>query len=126
MQAGSAVPSVGGGYEPAKTPAAKDDQDGPSGGYSEREARDAGVKRPTPREVLPWPPHPSLGLRVSTLLPQEAIANEHTEYLQKHPEIQQILNDFVSAALVEMPDDVFHFARKHFAAPEPAKETAPK
>jgi hypothetical protein len=56
----------------------------------------------------------------------ETIANEHNEYLQKHPEIQQILNDFVSAALVEMPDDVFHFARKHFAAPEPAKETAPK
>jgi hypothetical protein len=72
------------------------------------------------------PAYPSLGLRVSTLLPQEAIANEHNEYLQKHPEIQQILNDFVSAALVEMPDDVFHFARKHFAAPETAKETAHK
>ena len=72
------------------------------------------------------PAYPSLGLRVSTLLPQEAIANEHNEYLQKHPEIQQILNDFVSAALVETPDDVFHFARKHFAAPETAKETAHK
>ena len=72
------------------------------------------------------PPHPSLGLLVSTLLLQETIANEHNEYLQGHTEIQQILNDFVSAALVEMPDDVFHFARKHFAAPEPAPESAPK
>lgn len=81
----------------------------------------------TLREVLPRTRAlASLGLRVSTLLPQEAIANEHNEYLQKHPEIQQILNDFVSAALVETPDDVFHFARKHFAAPETAKETAHK
>lgn len=59
------------------------------------------------------------------LLLQEAITKEHNEYLQKHPEIQQILNDFVSAALVEKPDDVFHFARKHFAA-DPPKEAAPK
>ena len=59
------------------------------------------------------------------LLLQEAITKEHNEYLQKHPEIQQILNDFVSAALVEKPDDVFYFARKHFAA-DPPKEAAPK
>jgi len=40
--------------------------------------------------------------------------------LQRHPEIQQIINDFVSAALVEMPTDVFEFARQHFAAPDAA------
>jgi len=47
---------------------------------------------------------------------QEAIALKHTEYLQKHPEIQRILNDFVSAALVEQPADVFDFARNHFSS----------
>ena len=53
---------------------------------------------------------------------QEAVAREHAEYLQKHPEIQQIPNDFVSAALVEMPADVFQFARSHFAGPEADKK----
>ena len=50
------------------------------------------------------------------------ITREHADYLQKHPEIQRILNDFVSAALVEMPVDVFDFARTHFGGPEAASE----
>lgn len=71
---------------------------------------------PPPRspQTRPCPPPPSPA-RIPILADQEAVALRHTEYLQKHPEIQRILNDFVSATLVEQPADVFDFARNHFA-----------
>ena len=39
---------------------------------------------------------------------------QHSLYLERHPEIQKILSDLVSATLIEQPADVFEFARKHF------------
>ena len=92
------------------------------------EKRDAQARR----HALWQCSRPARVLRVrdvcATLVPnpmpsQEAVAQQHNDYLQKHPEIQKILNDFVSAALVEQPADVFHFAREHFApqVPETAK-----
>ena len=39
---------------------------------------------------------------------------EHNNYLEDHPEVRRLLNDFVSQALVEQPADVFAFARDFF------------
>jgi guanylate kinase len=52
-----------------------------------------------------------------------AIKREHNEYIDGHPEIKGILNDFMSAVLLEKPDNVFEFANEHFAelAPEHAQ-----
>jgi len=45
---------------------------------------------------------------------EKGLAKAHQEYLDDHPEIRQLLNDFISTALVEQPVDVFEFAREHF------------
>jgi len=60
-------------------------------------------------------------------------AEENQLWLESHPEASHILNDFVCAALAEQPDDVFAFAREHFAPPRagapgagaPSAEAAP-
>lgn len=39
---------------------------------------------------------------------------EHSAYLDEHPEVRRLLNDFVSQVLVEQPADVFHSAREFF------------
>eukprot|EP00698_Gefionella_okellyi_P021176 TRINITY_DN6790_c0_g1_i1.p1 TRINITY_DN6790_c0_g1~~TRINITY_DN6790_c0_g1_i1.p1 ORF type:complete len:266 (-),score=59.21 TRINITY_DN6790_c0_g1_i1:121-918(-) len=41
---------------------------------------------------------------------------EHESYLQDHPELKQILNDFVADCLLRKPEDVFVHARDYFAA----------
>jgi len=35
------------------------------------------------------------------------IKHEHNLYIKKHPEIKQILNDFLSSTLLEKPADVY-------------------
>ena len=50
---------------------------------------------------------------------QEALKEDHRAYLEAHPEINGMLNDFVSACLAEQPVDVFEFAQTHFAAEKP-------
>ena len=45
---------------------------------------------------------------------ETALAKQHTDYLEEHPEAKQILADFISQALAEQPVDVFEFAQKHF------------
>ncbi|KOO22337.1 hypothetical protein Ctob_000732 [Chrysochromulina tobinii] len=45
---------------------------------------------------------------------EAAIVKENNAYLDDHPEVKQLLNDYISAALVEQPEDVFHFARDFF------------
>ena len=34
-----------------------------------------------------------------------------TKYLKKHPELREILNDFLSSTLLEKPEDVYIYAR---------------
>ena len=62
---------------------------------------------------------------------EAALQQAHKEYLNDHPEVKQMLSDFISAALVEQPLDVFEFARQHFKgtatavvedAPQPSGE----
>ena len=50
---------------------------------------------------------------------------EHTTYIEAHPELRTLLNDFVSAALLEKPPDAFAFAADHFAAIAPAGMAPP-
>ncbi len=46
---------------------------------------------------------------------KDEIKKEHIEYLKKHPEIREILNDFVSTLLLKKPDDLYAFARDYFS-----------
>ena len=50
---------------------------------------------------------------------------EHTTYIEAHPELRTLLNDFVCAALLEKPPDAFAFAADHFAAIAPAGMAPP-
>ncbi len=45
---------------------------------------------------------------------RDKIKQEHTEYLQKHPEIRDLLNDFVSNCLLEKPEDIYEHAQQYF------------
>mmetsp|Transcript_21029 Transcript_21029/g.46791 ORF Transcript_21029/g.46791 Transcript_21029/m.46791 type:complete len:95 (-) Transcript_21029:124-408(-) len=47
---------------------------------------------------------------------EEALKREHADYLEKHPELRQVLNDFMSSVLLHRPDQVFEFAREYFSA----------
>ncbi len=47
------------------------------------------------------------------------IKASHSSYVQNHPEIKAMLNDFMSAVLLDKPDDVFEFAKDHFAELSP-------
>jgi guanylate kinase len=46
---------------------------------------------------------------------KHAIKEEHVSYLKSHPELRQILNDFLSSCLLEQPDDVYEYAKKFFS-----------
>ncbi|GMH54491.1 hypothetical protein TrRE_jg5498 [Triparma retinervis] len=47
------------------------------------------------------------------------IKRQHAEYVEGHPEIKEMLNDLMSAILLEKPSNVFHFASSHFAELSP-------
>ena len=49
------------------------------------------------------------------------LEGQHTEYLQSHPELRDLLNDFMTSVLLHQPKDIFLFARDYFGVfnPEP-------
>ncbi|CAK0817852.1 unnamed protein product, partial [Prorocentrum cordatum] len=49
-------------------------------------------------------------------LREEELRQAHGKYLQKHPELRQVLNDFMSSVLLHRPDQVFDFAKEYFSA----------
>lgn len=51
--------------------------------------------------------------------PQDELKQQYVEYLERHPELRHVLNDFVTAVLMEKPDDVYTFAQRHFLALRP-------
>jgi len=65
-----------------------------------------------------------LDVKAEMQLREEALKAEHQEYLQVHPEVELLMQDFISAALVEQPVDVFDFARGFFAS-GPSATAAP-
>lgn len=50
------------------------------------------------------------------------LKRQHNAYMEKHPEITRVLADFMCAALLEKPDDVFAFAESHFTSFEGKEE----
>ena len=45
---------------------------------------------------------------------KDKITEEHKEYLLSHPEIRQILQDFLSKLLLKKPDNIYEFANEYF------------
>lgn len=52
----------------------------------------------------------------------EELKEQHSKYIEKHPELQQLLNDFVSEVLLEKPTDPISFAREYFSKFNPNPE----
>ena len=50
---------------------------------------------------------------------------EHSTYIEAHPELRTLLNDFVCAVLLEKPPNAFTFAADHFASIAPAGMAPP-
>ena len=42
----------------------------------------------------------------------EVLSQEHNSYIARHPELVQLLQDFMSSALLHKPEDSFEFAKK--------------
>ena len=55
---------------------------------------------------------------------QEELKSEHVEYLEQHPEMQRILDDFTTSCLLQQPVDVFQFANEYFSNIAIAKNSA--
>mmetsp|Transcript_31753 Transcript_31753/g.36099 ORF Transcript_31753/g.36099 Transcript_31753/m.36099 type:complete len:302 (-) Transcript_31753:414-1319(-) len=46
---------------------------------------------------------------------KQKLMENHGKYLDAHPELNEVLNDFTSSVLLHKPDDIFAYARKYFA-----------
>ena len=45
---------------------------------------------------------------------KEELIISHEKYILKHPEIREVLNDFLSSVLLHKPDDVYVYAKEYF------------
>lgn len=54
-------------------------------------------------------------LKTYYLQVKDEVKKEHSNYINKHPEIRQLLNDFLSTVLLEKPDDVYVYAQEYFS-----------
>mmetsp|Transcript_9843 Transcript_9843/g.11221 ORF Transcript_9843/g.11221 Transcript_9843/m.11221 type:complete len:261 (-) Transcript_9843:1524-2306(-) len=50
---------------------------------------------------------------------------EYISYVEKHPELKQIMSDFLGQVLLDKPEDILRFAKSYFQhyAPRPTKES---
>lgn len=46
---------------------------------------------------------------------KDEVKKEHGAYISGHPEIRQLLNDFLSTVLLEKPEDVYAYAQDYFS-----------
>ncbi|TNJ27956.1 hypothetical protein GMRT_10075 [Giardia muris] len=53
-------------------------------------------------------------------LKKEEVVKAHTEYLEAHPELKDIVSDFLTSVLVEKPEDIYEYAITYF---QPAFQT---
>lgn len=55
---------------------------------------------------------------------KQKLIESHEEYISKHPEMREILNDFLSSVLLNKPDDVYLFSKEYFHPfnPTPVKD----
>lgn len=47
---------------------------------------------------------------------KDTLKEKHVKYIEAHPELKDILNDFLSRVLLDKPSDVRAFAKEHFSA----------
>lgn len=54
---------------------------------------------------------------------KDQLISSHTQYQMQHPEIREVLNDFISSVLLHKPNDVFVYAKEYFHPfnPKPLK-----
>ena len=45
---------------------------------------------------------------------KDELIQSHQEYIARHPEIREVLNDYLSSVLLYKPDDVFVYAKEYF------------
>jgi len=45
---------------------------------------------------------------------KDELIDSHSKYVADHPEIREVLNDFLSSVLLSKPDDVFVYAKEYF------------
>jgi len=45
---------------------------------------------------------------------KDELIESHDEYIISHPEIREVLNDFLSSVLLKKPDDVYVYAKEYF------------
>jgi guanylate kinase len=45
---------------------------------------------------------------------KQGIRKDYAKYFQAHPEIRQVLNDFLSTLLLHKPDNTYNFAKDYF------------
>jgi guanylate kinase len=43
------------------------------------------------------------------------IKKEHSNYIAKHPELREILNDFLSTVMLEKPSNIYDYAQQYFS-----------
>lgn len=55
---------------------------------------------------------------------KQKLIDSHESYISQHPEMREILNDFLSSVLLNKPDDVYLFAKEYFHPfnPTPVKD----
>jgi guanylate kinase len=55
---------------------------------------------------------------------KQKLIESHGDYISHHPEMREILNDFLASALLNKPDDVYLFAKEYFHPfnPTPVKD----
>ena len=46
---------------------------------------------------------------------KEEIKLEHVEYMKSHPELRDILNDFISSLLLDKPENIYNYAKDYFS-----------
>ncbi|CEM04237.1 unnamed protein product [Vitrella brassicaformis CCMP3155] len=69
-------------------------------------------------EGRPKDPEPMERLELRTV----ELSEEHWGYVEKHPELRQLLTDFLASVLLHTPEDVFAFAREYFSVFVPSDE----
>ncbi|CAA9990947.1 conserved Plasmodium protein, unknown function [Plasmodium knowlesi strain H] len=43
------------------------------------------------------------------------LKSENAKYMETHPELRDLLNDFISSVLLHTPEDIFKYANEYFS-----------
>ena len=55
---------------------------------------------------------------------KDELKGNYDTYLNKHPEVNQLMNDFISSLLLKKPESIFDFAKDYFSYYNSAKDGA--